>query len=427
MHVLIVSCVFPPEPVVSAKTSQQIAEGLVERGHQVTVIAPFPNRPAGRLYRGYTRTLYQRESNGAGFDIIRCFTTVSSESRMVSRLLENISFGLTAGLAILVVGRPDVIYANTWPIFATVMLIIGAHLRKIPVVVSIQDVYPESLISQQRIHTQSRLARWLRTIDRFVARHAEAIIAISEFFATIYRDERGVAAQRVNVVPNWLDSQIVASDDKHTRQFRDNLSMLPNAFLAVYGGNIGVAAGVEILVESIGYINEDDNVYLLVAGEGSQLTACQSLAERIGDKRVLFHTPWPATETSMVLSAADVLVLPTRGNQSQVSLPSKLISYMLAGRPIIAQAISGSELERTIDKAGCGWVVAPDNPQRLADMIREVMQLSPAERKCRGQAGREYALKNLTSEGNLPRVITILERVAAKGCGTVYGTFDETL
>ena len=52
MYALIVSAVFPPEPVVSAQTSAQIVDALVRRQHQVTVIAPFPSKPAGKLYQG---------------------------------------------------------------------------------------------------------------------------------------------------------------------------------------------------------------------------------------------------------------------------------------------------------------------------------------------------------------------------------------
>ena len=72
MNVVIVSAVFPPEPVVTAQTSFQIADALFHFGHQVTVLAPFPNRPDGRLFKGYRRSLYRRES--MGFSVIRCFS-----------------------------------------------------------------------------------------------------------------------------------------------------------------------------------------------------------------------------------------------------------------------------------------------------------------------------------------------------------------
>ena len=331
---------------------------------------------------------------------------------MASRFLENASFGLTSGLAALVGPRPDVIYSNTWPVFATAVVTVVARLRKVPVVVSVQDIYPESLLAQGRAGQRSWLFRAMRGIDAFVARSARAIVTISESFASIYREDRGVDAGRVHVIPNWLDSRAVVPDEASSAQFRGRLNLPPDAFLAVFGGNIGVAAGVETLVESMGHLDRADPVRLLVAGDGSQLAACRALGERYGDSRVLFHTPWPEVETSMVLGAADVLVLPTRGSQTLASLPSKLIAYMLAERPIIALALPGSELARAVEQSGCGWVVEPDRPDRVAVILREVADLAEDERRRRGRMARKYALARLTDQACLPAVIEVIEASA---------------
>ena len=151
MRALIVSPVFPPEPIVSAQTSAQVAAALVASEHEVTVITAFPSRPAGKLYPGYRQTLNRQERSAAGYNIVRCFSTVSAESRMLSRFAENLSFGLTSGWQVLWQKRPDVIYANTWPIFAAGILALIARWRHVPLVISVQDVYPESLIAQGRL------------------------------------------------------------------------------------------------------------------------------------------------------------------------------------------------------------------------------------------------------------------------------------
>lgn len=88
MKVVIVTAVFPPETVVSSQTSAQIAHALSERGHQVRVIAPFPNRPAGQLYPGYSRRLFQRDSGIDELEVIRCFNLLSSRSGMLNRFME---------------------------------------------------------------------------------------------------------------------------------------------------------------------------------------------------------------------------------------------------------------------------------------------------------------------------------------------------
>ena len=98
MRITIVSCVFPPEPVVSAQTSGQIVDELVKRGHEVTVVAPFPNRPGGYIFPGFKRRLFPRRAVEDYFQIVRCLSFFSEKSTLFSRFWENISFGWVSGL-----------------------------------------------------------------------------------------------------------------------------------------------------------------------------------------------------------------------------------------------------------------------------------------------------------------------------------------
>jgi colanic acid biosynthesis glycosyl transferase WcaI len=409
MNVLIVSPVFPPEPIVSAQTTIQIAEEMRRIGHTVTIVTAFPNRPAGKLYPGFSRKLVQREQIESGIEIVRCFSTLSPESRMFSRLLENLSFGLTSGWQALVAKRPQVVYANTWPILATGLLFLVAKLRRIPLVISVQDVYPEALMTQQRIKDDSFLTRFLRWIDGVIARHSTHVIVISERFTEIYRDRRRVPPNLLSLVPNWIDSNQIDVNDSG-QKFRLRTGIAATDFLLVYGGNVGVAAGVETVIDSMRLLANEPCIRLLVAGSGSQLATCQKSAQQIPGQPVLFHSPWAAEETSEVLRAADVLVLPTQREQSLASVPSKLLSYMLAGRPVLATAVPGSDLANLLSRSQCGWVVEPDRPDLLAAQIKEVTQLDPVERQRRGNSGREYVLQHFAKDVCLPEVIRILEQ-----------------
>lgn len=412
MRVLIVSCVFPPEPVVSSRTSFQVAEELVARGHEVTVVAPFPSRPAGRLYPGYRRGLVRRERDPRGFELVRCFSALSPRSSMASRLMENLSFGVTGGAAALLGARPDVVYANTWPVFATGILAGVARLRGVPLVVSVQDVYPESLVSQGRIRDDGLLARALRAVDGAIARGTRELIVISERFARTYRETRGVPAERTHAIPNWGDAPTAPAGGEGVR-LRERLGVPPGACLVVYGGNVGVAAGVETVVEAFRHLGDRDDVRLLVAGEGSSLDACRALAAEAAPGRILFESPWRAEDTAGVLAAADVFVLPTRGSQSLASVPSKLVSYMLAERPVVAMALPGSDLADMVEESGGGWLVEPDRPEELAAVLREVASLDPEERARRGRAAFAFASGRLTRDSCLPRICDLLETAAA--------------
>jgi glycosyltransferase involved in cell wall biosynthesis len=237
------------------------------------------------------------------------------------------------------------------------------------------------------------------------------VIVISWRFGE-YCGQRGAATERLHIVPNWGNEGEQAVDNVKAERFRASLGLCQDTFLCVYGGNINAASGIETVIHSFAYLRELGKLSLLIAGEGSQLSICRDLAKKDDSQRILFHSPWPRVETFTVLSAADVLILPTRGNQSLVSVPSKLIAYLLSARPIIALAHADSDLAELISKSGCGWVVEPDQPERLSGMIKEIMNMEPAERRHHGQMGRDFALKNMTRTNNLPRVINIIEKAA---------------
>jgi putative colanic acid biosynthesis glycosyltransferase WcaI len=403
VRVAVVSCVFPPEPVVSSRTSFDVAREMSARGHQVTVVAPFPSRPAGRLRKGFHRRLFTREQAAAGFSVIRCFSFLSPRSLLVSRLAENMSFGITSALALAFTPRPDVIYANTWPIFAGAMTAFVASLRRVPLVISVQDLYPESLTSQRRPLTGA-IARPLLALDRWIVRRASAVVAISERFAEHYRRTRSVDPSRIHVVANWLSADGTDENAEAAQACRHRHSVPSETFLLVYAGNVGASAAVDSVIEAIG---ATEGVHLLIAGEGAALDQCRQLAADVAPDRIHFESPW--TDTMGVLHAADVVVLPTSGQQSTTSVPSKLISYLLAARPVLAVAENNSDIAVTIHNSGSGMTVSPHNLRTLTDGIEEMIRLPDEERHRMGQAGRAWALAHATTEVCLPRLVDIIE------------------
>ena len=117
MRVSIISAAYPPEAVTAAGTACDIAEAMTQRGHEVTVFTPFPNRPTGKVMPGYQRSLRQVEHRD-GYRIIYSWHTLSKRSTLASRMAENVSFGITSTLQVMREPTPAVVYMNTWPIFA---------------------------------------------------------------------------------------------------------------------------------------------------------------------------------------------------------------------------------------------------------------------------------------------------------------------
>ena len=414
MKILIVSAVFPPETTVTALTSFQIADELFRRGHQVTVLAPFPSRPDGELFKGYRRSLYRTEN--MGFSVIRCFSFLSRKSTIGSRLLENVGFAITSSVRVLFAPRPDIIYMNSWVIVGSGLASAAAWLRGIPVAMSIQDAYPESLSQQKGIAPQSLLFRILRGLDSRIAHSARALIVISDRFRETYRLDRGVPADRIHVLQNWDDASSVNVDARGAYALRQKYGVTDHAIFAVYLGNIGAAAGIETVIEAFEFLWNDENICMLIAGAGSRLQACQQLVEkkRLQD-RVFFYTSRSKKETGTILGAADVLLLPTQGEQSLVAVPSKLISYMLSGRPVLAMVLGNSETAKLITAAKAGWVVPPGDAVGVASALKLIAANPGEDLRAAGARGLDYALSHLTREANLSKMIRLLLQLAKPG------------
>jgi glycosyltransferase involved in cell wall biosynthesis len=163
--------------------------------------------------------------------------------------------------------------------------------------------------------------------------------------------------------------------------------------------------------EALGHAH---NFYLNIAAETGFVGLTMYLSifavALLHNPRILFHSPWLETETSSVLASASLLLLPTQGSQSFVSVPSKLISYMLAARPVLCCAAGNSDIAITIHDAGCGWVVPADDAATLSQKLRDLSQQPADELSAIGKRGRRYALQHMTRSSNLPRLVGLLEQ-----------------
>jgi colanic acid biosynthesis glycosyl transferase WcaI len=410
MHVLIVSPIFPPEPVTSAITNQHVAVGLVNSGHEVTIITAFPNRPGGKLYPGYHRR-FRLVEHLDGLKIIHCFSTLSKKATIVSRFLENLSFGISSTLNALTI-NPDIVYANTWPIVSSGLITALCTCRGIPLVLNIQDIYPETAVNLAKLADQSLITRMLRYVDSRIACKAAEIITISENFARFYHVDRRVPEHKIHLVYNWMDSEDIKPGVRNGK-FRREQNIPDDAFVILYAGNVGAVADVETFIKSIAVLRDTSNNYakiaVVIAGDGSHRVGCENLARHYNLNQIKFFYPLRQPQVSEVQEAADVLVLPTHRAGSLSSVPSKLIAYMLSGRAILSGVEGGSDTAVILHKAQCGVVVKPEDPQAMAEELHKLIGM-PEQIVQMGVNARRYAEHYFTRRVCVPQVIEVLER-----------------
>ncbi len=393
---LIVSAVFAPEPIVSAMLSKQLAEALAER-HDVTVVRPFPSRPYGFDLGSQVLEEYP-------YQLITLESYKYPKSNFFGRLRESYSFGeATAAFISDNHGEIDVIYVNTWPLLAQFLTIWSAKKYNLPVILHVQDIYPESLVSKLGLigHFVSCL---LGPLDSWVLRNSVKVIAISDKMKNFLVSSRKLKKSSVEVLNNWQDEtkflQLNAEEGS---------SNSSRSFTFMYLGNIGPVAGCDILIDAFASLNED-NCKLIIAGSGSMKSNLMEKMTMLNLQNIEF-LPVPDGGVPQTQAMADVLLLPIKKGAASSSIPSKLPAYMFSAKPIIASVDYDSDTAEVIINANCGWIVEPENASELRDIMQKTLNLSKEERRNMGLKGREYALKHFSKKSNLPKLLRIIEEL----------------
>ena len=151
MKILIVNCVFDPEPVVSAQISKSLTEKLVELKHNVVVISPYPSRPSGYSFEGkfkYSKKITEAV-NTPYLKVLKLPSFVFSKSNPIGRLFEGVSFGWHSYKYIINNNKNiDRVYMNTWPLFGQLGVALACKKFHLKYIVHVQDIYPESLVNK---------------------------------------------------------------------------------------------------------------------------------------------------------------------------------------------------------------------------------------------------------------------------------------
>ena len=214
------------------------------------MFAAFPNRPAGKLYPNYRRS-WKFVEHQDGYTLVHCWHTLSRRSTIVSRMSENISFGLTSTWQLTRSPAPDVVYMNTWPLLAQWLNTCSLAWRRVPVICSVKDLYPESLVGNTpRRGVKGAIASLALAIDRQIYRRSAVIAPLNPIMAEYIAATRSVPAQKVRVVYDWVDASAVPRNLPKDNRFRRQIGVAEDTLLAMYVGSLTRMAGLQLYVEA---------------------------------------------------------------------------------------------------------------------------------------------------------------------------------
>lgn len=394
-RILIVSAVFPPEQVTSALMNYDLAKAL-SKDYDVTVLRPYPTRPIGMKF----------EYTGMGdepFETILIDSYTHPQSQLIGRFKESIAFGKKCAQYIR--EHHDEIafvYNSSWQLFGVGLVAKAANNYHIPYYIPVQDIYPECLFTNKHYPTiiKNIALAILRPIDKYYQKHAARIRTISDEMADYLSSTRKLPREKYLVVNNWQNDE----DFDGLKDVQENEKLR-----FVYTGSINLHANVDLIIKAFAKA-DIPNSELFIYGGGNQKCNCVKMVEEMGLKNVSFGFV-KRTEIPQVQANANALVLALPSGNGNLCLPSKMTSYMLSGKPIIASVDQDSATTRYINEAQCGISVEPDNIAALAEGFKKFSSMSHEQLKTLGISSRQFAEKYLTRKVNLQMVCDEINRI----------------
>jgi glycosyltransferase involved in cell wall biosynthesis len=381
MRILVVTQYFWPESF----RINDVCIGLIERGHEVTVLTGKPNYPTGKFYPGYT-FFNKRTEVWNGIKIYRSGLIPRGDGGGVKLLLNYISFAILAVFKVMFINEKfDKIFVNQLsPVTVGIPAIFAKYKFKVPIYFWVQDLWPQSLAIAGGVKNKHVLS-FFDKLTKYIYKHCKVILVQSNAFKT-YLNQQGVDLNKVIYYPNSTENFY-----KKVQPVDNFMSKLPKGFNLMFAGNLGEAQNFDTLLAAAKKLEDKDiQINWCILGDGRMKKHIQSkIKEYKLTKSFLLLGSYPTTDMPNFFACADALLVSLKkADIFAMTIPSKIQSYLACGKPIIG--VLDGEGARVILESKSGYVTEAENTAGLVEIIEKMVDNSQEERAAMGNNARKY-------------------------------------
>lgn len=402
MHILIVSQNYFPEPV---NVWTELCEALQAKGNDVTVVTGYPNWPTGDLYPGYRITLRQKNII-KGVTVIRVPLYPYHGRSSLRRILNYLSFtGSSLALGAWGLKRPDVIFAIQPPTVCIPAWIFSL-LWQVPFVYDLEDMWPETLLATGMMGNAKLLAM-VGKYCNWTYKRTSGIRIISKGFRSNLV-AKGVASDNIYLIPNWVNTEFYSPqglDEDLARRFG-----LTGATNILYAGTIGLAQGLDTVLDAAVLLRDLPEVKFVLAGDGVDLARLKMRAKSLGLENVKFLGRQPTKMMPALYALSSMLLVHLKDDPLfRITIPHKTLTYLASGKPVLA-AMEG-DVADVVREAGAGLTCDSGDPEALAETVRKFCSMSSAQRERMGENGRKFACDYFRKDHIIDQICEMLSDV----------------
>jgi len=298
------------------------------------------------------------------------------------------------------------------PLLVGLVASVLGKFKRIPSIVSVQDLHPQCLIDLGLLRNP-RLIGFLEAIESFVYRKNSCITVHSKGNQR-HVISKGGDPNQVLVINNWVDTELIRPLDKFNSFRREH--DLDDKFVVSFAGTMGIAQGLESVLESAALLRDNKDIHFVLVGNGVKKEILVAKAEQIGLPNVKFLPMQPREKYPEILSASDACLVTLGKDVLTPVVPSKLLSIMASGRPAVVSVPLSGDTPQVVKAAQCGCCVEADHPEQLSEAILKLYN-DPTVAQEMGRNGRRYVDEHFSRDACISQYENLFERLALEALG----------
>jgi len=385
MKILFLTQYYPPEIGAPQNRLHELAIRLRAHGVEVEVLTALPNYPKMEIQEAY-KNGKNREEVIDSVPVHRSWIYVSKSKGIISRLLNYFSFVWSSYWRGRKLGKYDFLLVESPPLFLGYSAMRLAKKMNAKLIFNVSDLWPESA-EKLGIVTNKRLIKLAYNLEATCYQRATLITGQTE---GIVKDiQQRFPEASLYWLPNGVDVDFYDPDKVKPTNFREKNGFTSQDVLFFYGGILGHAQGLEVIVHAANEFKDQVNIQFIMQGSGPEKDKLMKLKEDFKLNNVHFLDPVSKLEMPGIVKAVDVALVPLKNLPLfQGAIPSKVFEALSMKKPLLL-GVDGEARKHFIEKAEAGLFFEPENAIELAKQAK-ILALDESKRRAMGDNARKY-------------------------------------
>lgn len=406
MKILILTQYYPPEVGAPQNRLHELAIRLKAKGLEIEVLTALPNYPSMEIHKEY-RNGKNREEVIDGVKVYRAGIFVSKSKGIIKRLLNYFSFVWTSYWRGRKLGQYDFLLIESPPLFLGYSALRLSKRLKAKLIFNVSDLWPESAEKMGVVTNRFLLGMAYKLEAKCYNR---SYLVTGQTMGIVDNIKERFPDVNVHWLPNGVDPFFYDPSKVQPKDFRSRNGIGKDEVVFFYGGIIGHAQGLDLLIKASVKIDQSLPFRIVLQGAGPLKDELISMANQLHANKVLFLPPVPKAEMPFVLKEVDVALVPLRKLELfQGAIPSKIFEALAMEKALLL-GVDGEARRHFIDRGKAGLFFEPENCDDLTEKMTTLIKDRNTMIEM-GANGRAYVVEHFNRDKIAEGLIQVLKDV----------------